>query len=82
MAIAVHEIIEALLCKHRNIKGKVVTKFDINFEKEIKEGKHDKNAEPGFAPDCPYFKEHKFATKLEKYLINEFDLDWDKYDKL
>jgi hypothetical protein len=80
MAIAIHEIIEALLCKHRNINGKIVTDFDIRFEKEKKKGKYNLIEEPGFAPDSPYFREHKFATRLEKYLIEEFDLDWDEYD--
>ena len=79
-AIAIHEIIEALLCKARGIKEKAVTDFDINFEKEREAGLHKDNEEPGFAPDAPYKKEHKFATKIEKYLINEFDLNWDEYD--
>ena len=37
--------------------------------------------EPGDDPKAPYFKEHQFATMIEKALCRELKVDWRKYDK-
>ena len=39
------------------------------------------NREPGDDPNAPYYKEHQFATMMEKALCHELGVNWDKYDK-
>lgn len=78
MLVAFHELAEVLLCKDRKISQKSVDKFDIEFEKNRKEGNTD---EPGNSKKAPYYNEHQFATKVEKMLAKELKVDWKKYDK-
>ena len=69
--VADHELQEVLLCKARGITQKQVDEFDLNF----------KGVEPGASKKAPYYKEHKFANKVEYGLCKEFGIDWKKYDK-
>lgn len=71
LAVLVHEIVEFQLCKEAKIKEQDITKFDI-------ESNH---ADPGTLRHCPYYKQHKIATKIERYIIKELGLDWMKYDE-
>ena len=81
--VAVHELVEVLLCKDRKISQKTVDAFDINFEKERAKGLHDEEDEPGDDPKSPYRKEHQFATDLEFLLAHQLNVDTEKYaDKI
>ena len=73
--VGVHELVEVLLCIARNISEEDVTNHDLWFEDQGKEG------EPGDDPSAPYFKEHQFATKVEKLLCEELGLKWEEYAK-
>lgn len=79
--VAIHELIETLLCKIRGIKEEDVSAFDVMFEKERDEGKHSEDEEPGFDDRAPYKKEHSFATEIEKMIAKEMGVDWEKYNK-
>ena len=70
--VGIHEVVEALLCKHHGISESVVDQFDMNF---IGDG------EPGDDPGCPYRKEHHFATIIEKLFASALGVDWQVYDK-
>lgn len=72
--VAFHELAEVLLCKERDIAGDVVDEFDKTFEVEADAG------EPGDNPNCPYRKEHFFATSVERLLAAELGVDWAEYD--
>lgn len=76
--VAQHELIEAMLCLKRGIKEKAVSDFDIAYETTRKEGDV---SEPGNDPRSPYFKEHVFATTLERIMSNELNLNWEEYDE-
>jgi hypothetical protein len=76
--VAIHELIEAYLCRKRGIREEDITAFDIAFEKLRLEGNED---EPGDSPDAPYQKEHQFATKIERQLSDELGVNWDAYDE-
>lgn len=78
MLVATHEIDEALLCLARGVHEKDVTDFDMEFEKNRKEGNED---EPGDDPKAPYRREHFFATTLERMRCAEFGLDWKEYEE-
>jgi hypothetical protein len=77
--IAVHEILEASLCKARGIHEKVISNFDKKYEKKRKYRILD---EPGNDLSAPYYKEHQFALKIEKMFAKELGVDWKEYNKL
>ena len=80
LLIAVHELIEVLLTEDRGIKEPDIAKFDIKFEKERKDGKHEEWEEPGDSPDSPYRKEHRFAENIERQLAHELGINWNEYE--
>lgn len=81
MLVALHEMVEVLLCKDRGIRQVDVDRFDVQFEREREEGMQSADAEPGDSPDAPYRKEHFFATNLERLLAAELKVDWNDYDR-
>lgn len=78
LLVSVHELIEASLCRDRNIKEVDVTQFDIIFEAQRKP---DDTSEPGDHADAPYKKEHFFATNIERLLAAELKIDWSQYEE-
>lgn len=80
--IALHEFIEVCLCKDRSIIQEAVDAFDLNYEKERKEGKHSPQDEPGDDPAAPYRKEHSIATGIERIMAAELNVDWGEYEKV
>jgi hypothetical protein len=69
--ILIHELIEYTLLKQAGIPEEAVNKFDAE---------HPECDEPGALKDAPYYKEHKFATKIEKMLCKKFGYNWNKYE--
>ncbi len=59
--IAIHELVEMMLCLKRGISEKAVTEFDLNY----------KGADPGRSRQAPYHHEHEFANKVERMLHKE-----------
>lgn len=76
--IAFHEQIEAVLCRDRCISQEDVDNFDKEYEARRPEGD---TSEPGDSPLASYNREHVFATKLEKKLARELNVDWRKYEE-
>ena len=78
LLVAVHELVEVLLCKERGISQELVDKFDMEYEASRSEW--DTTSEPGDAAGAPYKKEHFFATTVERLLAAELGVDWEKYE--
>ncbi|MBV8844152.1 MAG: hypothetical protein JO307_15195 [Bryobacterales bacterium] len=76
--VTIHELIEMALTRQHGVSEGAITEFDIKFETERLEGL--RFGEPGDDPDAPYRREHMFATKLERLLAAELDVDWDQYE--
>jgi hypothetical protein len=76
--VAFHELAEVILCMDRGITTEMVDGFDFNFEhnRDV-----DDNREPGDQPDAPYYKEHFFATNVERMLSTELKVNWIEYEK-
>lgn len=70
--IALHEVTEMFLCHDRGIGEDMVDKFDFAWKGE---------GEPGDDPDSPYFKEHQFATIIERLMAHELGVDWQTYNQ-
>ena len=78
LLVAVHELIEKILCDDREILDEVITQFDMAFERRRKPGNFD---EPGDDINAPYFKEHQLATAIEKRLALELNVKWKNYEQ-
>ena len=78
--IAVHEIVEMALTKHRNIAEDDITEFDMKFEESKAKGLF--SGEAGDNVNAPYRKEHFFATNLERLFSAELGVDWFEYERI
>ncbi len=77
MLVAIHELVEATLCKNRGITEAQVDAFDMAYEKNRTNGD---NSEPGDNPYAPYHKEHFFATNIERLMAGELGVGWSEYE--
>ncbi len=76
--VGLHELIESYLCIKRNIRQEEVDQFDMTYENNRTRGD---DSEPGDSKKAPYFKEHQFATKIEKLVAKELRVPWKKYNQ-
>lgn len=72
--IAVHELVEVLLCSHAGVTQQSVDDFDKMTEKDRPD------VEPGDEPDAPYVRQHCFATAVERMLAAEMGVSWKNYE--
>lgn len=77
--VAVHELVEALLCRDRGISGRQVDEFDQWFDRPREWDSYTPD-EPGDHPMAPYRAEHNFATGIERLLCAAFGVDWARYE--
>ena len=75
--VMLHEMVEVYLCWKRGIKQEDVDAFDKNYEAKRPEGDF---SEPGDSKRAPYYREHQFATKLERLMAREMGIAWDTYN--
>ena len=76
--VAIHEMVEAILCKWDNVEEPDVAKFDVQFEKDRLQGNND---EPGFDINAPYKNQHLVATGIEMIMCRFAGIDWNDYNK-
>lgn len=80
LRVAVHELIEAFLCRRDKVTDESVCGFDEQYEKEREEGKHKEDDEPGDDPRAPYREQHMAATHVERaccHVLNiPFEINW------
>ena len=72
MLIAVHELVEAVLCAHNGVSQNDVDAFDMTYEG---------GEEPGDDMDAPYREEHCFATAVERMLCAAMGEPWTEYEE-
>lgn len=73
LAIAFHELVEAVACTQNGVTAEQVDEFDMGEGSDLDE--------PGQSIRAPYHKEHLLATAMERRFINHLGVDWDTYDK-
>lgn len=69
--IALHEFVEAQLCKFAGITPAQVDEFDSNWKGE---------GEPGDDPNCPYQTQHNCASLVEMLVCHELGINWTQYN--
>jgi hypothetical protein len=79
--VALHEFIESYLLKRREASFEEIDKWEANFKKEKEKGRRPKNAIAGEQKDCPYYREHKIATEIEKRMAKYLGVNFKEYDK-
>jgi hypothetical protein len=77
--VAVHELVELMLCAERGIAEPEIMAFDVAFEEERDRGLHGPDDEPGDDPRAPYRREHRFAENIERLVAHELGVDWEAY---
>ena len=78
LLIALHELVEVILCQHDGVTAAAVDDFDKKFEAERKPDNED---EPGDEPLAPYVDQHCFATGIERLLAARLDVKWKDYEQ-
>lgn len=73
--LAIHEAVEAVMCKSNGVSQKQVDEFDAAYDKT-----HDTDVEAGDDPGAPYAREHCFSTAIERILCAEMGVAWAVYD--
>lgn len=74
-ALALHELVEAMLCLDRMISFEEITAFD----QAHLEGPY--SDDPGHHPQAPYHHEHVFAEIMERMLAHELGRNWQDYER-
>lgn len=74
--LAVHETVEAIMCKHNGVTVQSVDEFDLEYDKT-----HSSDLNAGDDPKAPYVREHCLATAIERILCAELEVNWSEYDK-
>ena len=81
LAIAIHELIEAWLCRRDKVTNKAVLLHDEIYERARKMGLHPETTEPGDAEDSPYRLQHQAATHVERAVIAALGVRWEDHEK-
>ncbi len=78
--VALHEMVEVLLCEDRGITDEAVIKFDIAYEKQRDKSLTVDMSEPGDSSDAPYENEHCIATGIERIMSAALRVKWSEYE--
>ncbi len=68
LLIFIHALIEAYLCCRHGVSEHDVDYFDKQYKG---------TGEPGESVHCPYREEHAAAMKVEKFVADVLEYDWD-----
>jgi len=74
--LLVHELVEALLCKHDGVTVAEVDNFDAEYDKT-----HSADLNAGDDPKCPYQTQHCIATAVERIMAAHMGINWESYDR-
>lgn len=79
--VALHEMVEVMLCRQHDIGQEAITDFDIKFE-SLRDSfpKIIGQQEPGDMVSAPYHEEHVIATGIERRIAVELAVNWKKYN--
>jgi hypothetical protein len=78
--IAIHEIIEAYLCKKASVTQEQVDRWDMNWA-NWRTSTYGENwpREPGEDPQAPYHVQHLIAQSIEMMLCAQLGLSWKEH---
>lgn len=79
--VAVHELVEAYLCRWKGIPQEDVDNWDQEFEEAREKGKYQDWEEPGDHPWAPYHLQHSIASGVERVVGAILGVSWNEYAK-
>ena len=80
LAVALHELVEALLCVRDGVPEWDVSEYDRKWNE--REAAGEKLAEePGNEMDAPYHKQHESALFVERAVCSAFGLPWSQHEE-
>lgn len=80
--VMIHELIENHFVQKAGISDASIDEFDIRFEQDRAKGKiFPPDMEPGNCIDAPYHLQHLLATRIERWLADALEINWDAYDQ-
>jgi len=79
--VAIHEVIEAWLCKKAGITAEQVDEFDMNYAKQPDFDLRTECKEPGDDPRAPYHVQHLIAQSIEMMLCAQLGIKWEDHCK-
>lgn len=82
LLVAIHELVEKVLCDNAGITEQQVDEFDMKFE-ELRGHEpfgYTIFKEPGDDPRAPYHRQHKIADVIERLLAIELGVNWETYN--
>lgn len=71
LAVAIHELVEAVLCRRYGVTEESIDKFDMSYQGD---------GEPGDDPKAPYNHQHCVATAVERIVISDLFMNWQDYE--
>lgn len=71
--VAVHELVEALLCLAHGVPQELVDEFDMS---------HPELDEPGADPRAPYRLQHQSADGIERVLADMMPYSWAVHEQM
>lgn len=74
LLVALHELVEAILCWHDGVTQDAVDKFDTSHAGQASD-------EPGDEPDAPYRDQHCFATAVERMVCAAMKMAWREHEE-
>jgi hypothetical protein len=75
--LALHELVEALLCRETGVTQAAVDAFDKRYEEH--RAADDKDSEPGDDRAAPYRRQHAIASVTERLAADLLNVDWHRY---
>ena len=70
--VALHELVEALLCEAHGVTTEMVDAWDMGPGAAL--------PDPADDPRAPYHQEHDAASAIERLLAHELGVNWDAYN--
>jgi hypothetical protein len=77
MLVAIHELIEATLCRECLVSENAIDDFDKFYEQNRNE---DSLPEPGNSPLAPYHRQHLIADIVERLVASQAGVNWQIHD--
>lgn len=81
VAVAIHELVEAIHCEMTGTTELEVCQHDRQFEAERVVGRHSEDAEPGDDPRAPYRESHQRANHVERAVCHALDVIWEDHER-
>lgn len=76
--VALHEIVEAILCEAKGVSQEDVDRFDMAYERARKDGD---TSEPGDHPGAPYHEQHVVADLVERLVAFHAGVSWFEHEQ-